>query len=128
MHPPRRMKITLLTDESIRLENDGGPLTVEAMTAEQAYSPFHMVASGLALCTLNVLHSWATHAKLDADKLAIEVGWSFADGPHRIGEFHMRFDWPGLPESRREAARRAATLCPVHATFAHAPTITVEVS
>ena len=122
------MKIILLSDEAVRLENDAGPLTVEALSAEQIYSPFHMVASGLAVCTLSVLHSWATHAKLDTDRLAIEVAWSFADAPHRVGEYRMKFEWPGLPEARREAAKRAASLCTVHATLSHPPTITVEVT
>ena len=72
------VKITLLSEESIRLEGPGGPLTIEAESAEEIYSPFHMLASGLAVCTYSILVSWATNARMQADDLAIEVGWSFA--------------------------------------------------
>ena len=119
------MKITLLSDDAVRFDPAPGPLTIEAPTAEQTYSPFHMLGSSLAVCTHSILHSWATHAKLGADDLAIEVRWTFAEHPHRVGTIDMTLEWPSLPGSRREAAKRAATLCPVHATLSHAPTIAV---
>lgn len=122
------MKITLLDDQSIRLEDDGGPMTIEAQSADQSYSPFHMLASGLALCTYSVLHSWATHAKLAPDSLVIDVRWEFADKPHRVGSYALSLRWPGLPEARREVALRAAKLCTVHATFEHPPTVAMEVA
>ena len=122
------MKITLLSDQAVRLEDDGGPLTIEAESAAQAYSPFHMLASGLALCTYSVLHSWASHAKLDDGALVIDVAWEYAEQPHRVGRYTMTLRWPGLPEARREVAMRAAKLCTVHATFEHPPTIAMEVA
>ncbi|MEJ7813319.1 MAG: OsmC family protein [Gemmatimonadaceae bacterium] len=121
------MKITLLSDERIRLEDAAGPLSVEAESAETSYSPFHMLASGLATCIFSVLHSWASHAKLPADKLAIEVGWSFAEQPHRVGNMDVKLDWPGLPDARRPAAERAAHLCAVHNTLTHPPQISVGI-
>ena len=120
------MKITLLSEESIRLDGLGGALTIEAESVEQVNTPFHMLASGLAVCTHSILVSWATNAKLDADELAIEVSWSFAEKPHRIGEIRLTFDWPGLPPDRVETAKRVAALCPIHATLHHAPTVTIE--
>jgi uncharacterized OsmC-like protein len=122
------MKITLLSEQSVRLEDDGGPLTIEAESADRAYSPFHMLASGLALCTHAVLHSWATHAKLDADRLTIDVAWEYADKPHRVGSYAVTLRWPGLPENRREVALRAAKLCTVHATLEQPPAIAMEVA
>ena len=121
------MKITLLSEESIRLEGAGGPLTIEAESAEQIYSPFHMLASGLAVCTYSILASWATNAKIPADGLTIDVGWSFAEKPHRVGDIRLGFDWPGLPKERIETAKRVAALCTVHATLQHPPTISVNV-
>ena len=120
------MKITLLSEESIRLEGPGGPLTIEAESAEQVYSPFHMLASALAVCTHSILVSWATNAKMDADDLSIEVGWSFAEKPHRVGDIRLTFDWPGLPPDRTETAKRVAALCPIHGTLHHAPTVSIE--
>jgi uncharacterized OsmC-like protein len=119
------MKITLLADDAIRLEPVPGALTIEAPTAEASYSPFHMLASGLATCTFSVLHSWATHAKIPVDGLTIEVHWHFADDPHRVGEIGLTFDWPELPANRRTAAKRVAEMCTVHATLLHPPHITI---
>ena len=120
------MKITLLSDDAIRLEPIAGPMTVEASSAEMVYSPFHMLASSLATCIFSVINSWATHAKIPVDDLVIDVRWKFADEPHRVSDLDVTFDWKSLPPNRVAAARRVAELCTVHATLHHPPTITVE--
>ena len=122
------MKITLLAEDRVRFDPVPGPITVEAPSAEMQYSPFHMMASGLATCVYSTLRSWAEHAKLDADGLAIEVGWSFAEDPHRVGRFDLLLEWPGLPEARRNAAVRAAGFCPVHQTLHHPTEVHTEVA
>jgi uncharacterized OsmC-like protein len=119
------MKITLLSDDAIRLEPTAGPLTIEAPSADVMYSPFQMLASGLASCTFSVIYSWAAHADLSVDDLAIEVHWSFADDPHRMADIHVVLDWPSLPARRVAAAKRASELCTIHATLTHPPTVTV---
>jgi len=120
------MKITLPSEDSIRLEPTDGPMNIEALSAEQSYSPFHMVAGGLAYCTWSVLASWASHAKLDVGELTVDVKWSFADDPHRVGSYEVRFNWPSLPATRLEAAKRVSEMCTVHATLNHPPTITID--
>lgn len=120
------MKITLLSEESIRLEPIAGPMTIEAVSAEQSYSPFHMVASGLAYCTWSVLYAWAEHAGIPADDLTLDVSWSFAQDPQRVERYDMRFDWPSLPARRLEAAKRVAAMCTIHATFEHPPAISID--
>jgi uncharacterized OsmC-like protein len=122
------MKITLLRDDAIRLEPIPGPLTVEAASEEMSYSPFHMLASGLATCTFSVLYSWATHAKIPIEDLTLEVRWSFADDPHRVSAIDVSFDWPSLPANRVGAAKRVAEMCTIHATLTHPPRITVAAS
>ena len=120
------MKIILLSEDAIRVEPVPGPITIEALSAEQSYSPFHMLASALATCTLSVMHAWASHAELDVDDLAIEVHWTFADNPHRVDTMQLGFDWPSLPERRHAAAMRVAEMCTVHSTLHHPPVITVS--
>jgi uncharacterized OsmC-like protein len=120
------VKITLLSDDAIRLEPTPGAMTIEAMTETQSYSPFHMLASGLAFCTFSVLASWAGHAGLEADDISIDVRWTFVDDPHRVGKMDVQFTWPSLPEKRLEAARRVAELCAVHATLQHSPAINIQ--
>lgn len=119
------MKITLLSDDAIRLDPVPGALTVEAASAETSYSPFHMLASGLATCTFSVLYSWAAHAKIPIDDLSLQVRWRFADDPHRVSDLELIFDWPSLPSSRLAAARRVSEMCTIHATLMHPPRITI---
>ena len=123
--PAAGMKITLLAEDAIRLEPLQGPLTIEAPSADVTYSPFHMLASSLATCTMSVLLSWATHAGLPADDLTLDVRWRFADDPHRVSDIGVIFDWPSLPPSRVEAAKRVAAMCTVHATLSHPPDISI---
>ena len=120
------MKITLLGEDEIRLEPTDGPMNIEALSAEQSYSPFHMVAGGLAYCTWSVLASWASHAKIDVGDLTVDVKWAFAEDPHRVGSYDVRFNWPSLPANRLEAAKRVSEMCTVHATLNHPPTITID--
>ena len=94
------MKIILLSDDSIRLEPATGQLTIEAESANQEYSPYQMFASGLAVCTFGVLQSWGSNVGLSADDLVIDVSWSFADNPHRVGAMELSYQWPSLPEDR----------------------------
>lgn len=121
------MKLILLSDDAIRLEPDAGPLTIEAIEPDQQYSPFHMFASALATCTFSVMYSWATHTKQSADDLALEVRWVFSpDEPRRVSEMHLTYDWPSLPEKKREAAKRVAAMCTIHETLHHPPIVTTE--
>ena len=117
------MKITLLGMDGIRLEPIPGPMTIEAESADQLYSSFHMLASSLAFCTYSVLASWASNAKVESDDITIEVRWIFAEDPHRVAEIDVKIQWPSLPEARRSAASRVADLCAIHATLAHPPTM-----
>jgi uncharacterized OsmC-like protein len=117
------MRILLVAEDRLRVDGGAGPMSVEAESAETTYSPGHMVGSGLAVCTLSVLHSWATHAQIPVDGLAVEVAWTYVEDPHRIGEWRVEIDWPGLPENRRAAAERAAGLCTIKKSLETPPTI-----
>jgi uncharacterized OsmC-like protein len=122
------VRILILSDDRIRLEGSAGPLSIEADRPDAQYSPFHMLGSALATCVLSVLASWAEHAKLDASALALEVGWQFAERPHRVGAIDIKIIWPSLPAERRAAAERAAKLCAIHNTLSHSPTVTTEIA
>ncbi|HEX6575720.1 MAG TPA: OsmC family protein [Gemmatimonadaceae bacterium] len=122
------MKITLIAEDAIRLEPLPGPMTIEAESEDQLYSPFHMLGSGLAFCTYSVLASWASTAKLNSDDIVIEVRWTFVDDPHRIGNIDTSIQWPSLPAARQNAAQRVAHMCAIHATLSHLPTLNTTVT
>lgn len=119
------MKIILTSAESLRLEPAPGPLTIEAPSAEMGYSPFHMLGSSIATCTFSVLQSYAAHKKLGADDLRVEVSWSFAETPHRVGAIKVNVEWPSLASDMWPRALRVANLCGVHNTLTHPPEIVV---
>lgn len=120
------MKISLLSDSRLRYEPSPGPLTVDAPTPDAQFSPYHMVAGGLAACTYAILVSWAQQAHLAVDDLTLEVTWSFVEKPHRLGRLDVHFAWPSLPAERLEAAKRVAARCPVHQSFEHAPALGID--
>lgn len=121
------MKLTLVSDDTVRYERTPGPLTIEAPSADKEYSAFHMLAGAVANCTYSTVHSWASNAGVNADDLAVEVKVIFAEHPHRAGALDITLFWPSLPAARLDAAKRAAALCPIHQTLLRAPTITTNV-
>jgi uncharacterized OsmC-like protein len=124
--PGAAVKLVLLTEDSIRLEPVPGPMTIEAPTADQSYSPFHMVAGGLAYCTFSVMYAWAGNAGIEADDLVVDVSWTFSGEPYRVGSYAIHFTWPSLPPKRLAAAKRVAEMCTLHATLSHSPTISID--
>jgi uncharacterized OsmC-like protein len=126
LHEGELVKIILTSDDSLRLLPEPGPMTIEAASADEQYSPFHMLGSSLAYCTFSVMYSWATHSKQSVDDLAIDVSWQFStDEPKRVASIKLTYEWPSLPEKKKEAARRVAELCTVHATLTHSATIEI---
>ena len=120
------VKITLTGENSVRLEPTDGPMTIEAPTPDRQYSPFHMLGSSLAYCTFSVMYSWATLTRQSVDDLRIDVRWTFSeDEPKRVSNIRLTYQWPSLPEKKREGARRAAELCTIHATLTHSPAIDI---
>jgi uncharacterized OsmC-like protein len=122
------VKIILLSDDTIRLEAATGQLTIEAESADREYSPYHMFASGLAVCTFGVLQSWGSNLGLSADDLVIDVSWTFAEKPHRVGALALTYEWPSLPPDRVNVAQRVAELCPLHKTLTHSPEVTIRLA
>lgn len=121
------MKIILLSEDSVRLVADDGPLVIESPDPEQQYSPFHMLGGALAYCTFSVMYSWAEHTQHAVDDLVIDVRWVIStDAPRRVSEMHLTYHWPSLPEQKREAAKRVAHLCTIHETLLHPAIVTTE--
>jgi uncharacterized OsmC-like protein len=120
------MKITLTGEESLRIEPASGPLTIEAASRDQSYSPFHMLGSALAACTTSVLSSWASNKSIGVDDLKVDVSWTFIEGEHRVGAMKVFLDWPSLSPELWPRAIRAATLCGIHKTLTDRIEISVD--
>lgn len=120
------MKITLLSESSLRIDASGDDLSVEADSYDRKYSPFHMLGSSIGTCTHAVLSSWAEQAKLDVSSLTVQVAWNVDEKEHRVTDLRVSFEWPQLPPERERAAIRAAELCSIHRTLSHPPRLVVE--
>jgi uncharacterized OsmC-like protein len=120
------MKITLTGEESLRIEPTTGMLTIEAPSADQSYSPFHMLGSALGMCTFAVLQSWGSNKQMMVDDLRIDIEWSFLEGQHRVERMKVKLVWPSLTAELWPRAIRAAHLCGVHQTLAKGVQIVVD--
>jgi len=120
------MKITLTSEESLRLEPASGPLTIEAQSHDQSYTPFHMLGSALGACTLSVLQSWASNKSMGVDDLSLDVSWTFVERQHRLDSMGVKLDWPSLSAELWPRAMRAASLCGVHQTLTHPVHISID--
>ncbi|HEX9607468.1 MAG TPA: OsmC family protein [Gemmatimonadaceae bacterium] len=120
------MKITLTGEESLRLEPSSGPLTIEAQSPDQSYSPFHMLGSALGACTFSVLQSWASNRSIASGDLKIDISWTFVEGQHRVGSMNVKLDWPSLSAEAWPRAIRVANVCGIHQTMTHPIEITVD--
>jgi len=120
------MKITLTGEESLRIEPTPGLLTIESLSRDQSYSPFHMLGSALGTCTLSVMQSWASNKGIGVDGLKVDVSWTFVEGEHRIGSMKVVLDWPSLSAELWPRVIRAASVCGVHKTLTNAIEISVD--
>ena len=120
------MKITLTGEESLRVEPTSGPLTIEAASPAQSYSPFHMLGSALGVCTLSVLQSWASNKGIALDDVKLDVSWTFVEAEHRIDNMKVVLAWPSLPAELWPRALRAASVCGVHKTLENGVEISVD--
>jgi uncharacterized OsmC-like protein len=96
--------------------------------AHANYSALQMFATSLALCTGSVLISYGEGLKVESHDLSIRVKWTVEEKPRRIGSIDMDIRWPDLPESRREAAQRAAAHCAIHNSLHHPPRVVTAVN
>lgn len=120
------MKITLTGEESLRIEPVSGPLTIEAASRDQSYSPFHMLGSALGMCTFAVLQSWASNKSVAVDDLKVDVSWKFVEGEHRLGAMKVVLNWPSLSAELWPRAIRVAGLCGVKKTLTQSVEIGVD--
>lgn len=122
------MKVLLHSSEDLELTEFAEPgFEIEPLDPHANYSALQMFATSLALCTYSVLAGYAEQIDTGAQDISVRVRWSYAEEPFRIGYIDMDVRWPGLPESRVKAAKRAAAQCTLHNTLEHPPEVDTEV-
>ena len=121
------MQLQIIDEAHVRLIFDDEE---NLAVAGEPFGALQMLAASLALCTASVLEDYATTARFHLHSLAIDVAWSYADQPYRVGDMRMTLQiGSDVPASRHKALLRAAEHCTVHSTLKHGATVetTLEV-
>ncbi len=107
------MKVEVESENQIRIS----ALHEPGIGEEPFVDAIGLLGCALAQCTFGVLRQYGERLGLEGDDLNVVVKWEMTDGPKRVGAMSIDVNWPSLPESRLDAATRAARHCPVHSSF-----------
>jgi uncharacterized OsmC-like protein len=86
---------------------------------ELYFGSMQMFVTAIALCTFSVLASYGERFGTPAEGITVGMKWDYAQRPFRISKIDMDIRWPNLPQSRLDAATRAAQQCTLHNTLHH---------
>lgn len=114
------MKIVLHTDTELsvsRLQEPG--FETDSVRPDLSLGAIQLCIVSLAWCTYSVLASYGQRINAPVDDLSLRLCWRYAERPHRIGHIDMAIHWPQVPESRLDAAMRAAASCTLHNSLQH---------
>lgn len=91
--------------------------------------PTELVLGGLGSCMMSMIVDYAVRNEIPTDGVGVEVTGEMESGPRRIARIHAAVTVPdGLSQRHVEALLRAAERCPVHATLAESPAMTVALA
>jgi uncharacterized OsmC-like protein len=92
-------------------------------------TPTELFIASLASCVGFYARRYLARHHLDADGLSVEVGYTMATKPSRVGAVSMRIVVPaGIPELRREALLAMASHCTVHNSLHTPPTVDITLA
>lgn len=117
------MKLELSRSTELELSELASPgFHLHGDAEGEGFAALQMFAASIALCSASVLVGYAEQVlHVPVDPLRITTRWDYADEPYRVARVELNVHWPGLPESRREAVRRAVESCTIHRTLEHPP-------
>jgi uncharacterized OsmC-like protein len=101
---------------------------VEDAGSDAGMTPPELFAASLAGCIGYYVARYSQQAGIDTTGLAIDCDWSVAEHPHRIDALQVHITLPGMPENRKKAVERAASLCLIHATLQQGPEIRITLA
>ena len=94
---------------------------------DTAPTPTELFIAGLAGCIGFYAERFLRRSRLSTDGLEVECAYTWAEGPHRVGQIAVKVVAPSLPNERREAFERVVGHCTIHNTLQSPPTVTLEV-
>ncbi len=122
------MKVTQYAETDIEMSDLYQPgFDVETRDPEVHFSALQLFATSLGLCTFSVLAAYGAHLEVDPAGIRLRLRWDYGESPVRVSAIDMAIDWPELPDSRLEAAQRAAEHCALHHTLAQPPEVKTHI-
>ena len=107
---------TVITDQPTE---DGG--------GDAGMTPVELFIASLSTCVGYFVARYCARHNIGTDGLAIEVGWDYAEQPHRVGEIRLRLWLPTDPtEEQQQALLRVAQGCTVHRALDIPPNVKIE--
>lgn len=108
---------TVTTDQPVE---DGG--------ADAGMSPVELFVGSLASCVGYFVTRYCLRHTIPVDGFRIDVQWSMAEQPHRVGAVELTLHLPAqLTTSQRETLLKVAHGCTVHQSLAVPPTVGINV-
>ena len=102
---------------------------IAAGGTDTAPTPTELFVASLASCVAFYVRRFLARHGLPTDGLSVEVSFSMADKPARVGEVHLSVDLPaGVPEERHAALLAVASHCTVHNTLEQPPAVRIDLA
>ena len=100
-------------------EQDGG--------RDQGPSPAELLAGSLGTGIAMMVQGYCLKHGYEGD-VGVSLTMELADKPKRIGRIIVDLELPdGVPDDKKEAIRRVAQHCPIHATLVDPPGLDIEI-
>lgn len=91
-------------------------------------SPVELFVGSLASCVGYFVGRYCARHQIPTEGFTIDVGWSMAEQPHRVGTIELRINLATtLTSEQRERLLKVAHGCTVHQSLAVPPTVEINV-
>ena len=107
---------TIVTDQPVE---DGG--------GDAGMSPVELFAGSLGSCVAYFVGRYCTRHQIPCEGFTVDVEWSYAEQPHRVGAVGLRVTLPSaVTPEQRETLLKVAHGCTVHQSLAVQPKVEIN--
>lgn len=107
---------TVVTDQPV---TDGG--------GDAGMSPVELFVGSLASCVAYFVGRYCIRQQIPCDGFTVDVEWSYAEQPHRVGAVNLRVNLPSvLRPDQREKLLKVAHGCTVHQSITMPPKVEIN--
>jgi uncharacterized OsmC-like protein len=107
---------TVVTDQPVA---DGG--------GDAGMSPVELFVGSLASCVAYFVGRYCARHQIPCDGFTVDVEWSYAEQPHRVGAVELRVNIPSaVTPEQREKLLKVANGCTVHQSLTVPPKVEIN--